>query len=1071
MSMTWEQILSTIRTAVYGKDVREGIAQGMEQVKTFRDEAASAASAAAGTNSAISVYSGLVNDGKYTIEKEDLESGYWAFSSKAANDKRLRNKNLLQVSAGTTIKYTNELQRVYFGVLETPTSNSYLQTSGWIAAGAEDQSYNIINDGWLTFMVEDTQAILPSDYNCTVSITTKTTNQINQISDTVAKATSSQGKYFLDFVSGSVNSVDGPVINNQTEIVTSDIIYFDNKFLRINVDEGYTAKVYFINNRGDKIYVQMSEGVNFFYGGSSCPVRFALKKGTSVINPIEANHITIEDYECKSNDIGCGIKEHEIEYARNCAVSKDYLYYFALNLSWASGPIAIPKSGLRINTNPKYHSTAYVQRSEDDGTLVASKVPSYRIRVVKKGSEHFTLQTDDADLLAASESATSALFNVYIPYVEDAYLIVVLNVGNGPADTDHDWSDFLQITSGEVSSSYSGVYNIFPTALDIKTDMTGFLGENALNIHGRESSWYSNSSTRYYATVVKLEDVKRIAVSPKYTILAEIFESKKDGTIVRHSDVYGIWNVTNGNAWTQSQTTTSGVSVINFSDFDFPGYALVAIQCNAQLRSMPSTAIGYAVEYETMGTLARYEDVKNNLCVEYKNSVALTYISGMPATLAENIKRLCDWKVDEYGAGFYVEQNDSVRHYFPTLYNASPMMYHGTYVANSLLMQITAKSALTCIKNPNGRMRKMQRHEGELGRIGYGLTCTTFTSVIHGLRENYTNYALIYGNNRKFNRLPFDYRTDLNILRPGDILSKHKEITEPILGREVDAHCMTVTSIVAVNGVIKAVNVIEGAIPYCRYRTFLANDYYLDNDAWIIKAFTMEDLSDYVTINRIKPEYLKPITSVFDMYPDRTEVGTVMCDRGTESIYCVGTHYIELSVTDENAENLYIYKNGVQIGTISLASAERINGLRVVNAISYIDGEGIYNVRTDSDPAVVQETFWVQGNVEAGQYEDHETTTDLTIPNISSLVFLELWYGTTATQEEATKRKSFTYVPEDFTIDEENDVGHITVPRYVGGIELHSGSRVYQTEYGTYYAGLLSTRATSEYYGYDASED
>ena len=47
MSMAWQQILNTIRTAIYGEEVREGIAQGMEQVKTFRDEAQTAAAAAA----------------------------------------------------------------------------------------------------------------------------------------------------------------------------------------------------------------------------------------------------------------------------------------------------------------------------------------------------------------------------------------------------------------------------------------------------------------------------------------------------------------------------------------------------------------------------------------------------------------------------------------------------------------------------------------------------------------------------------------------------------------------------------------------------------------------------------------------------------------------------------------------------------------------------------------------------------------------------------------------------------------------------------------------------------------
>ena len=104
----------------------------------------------------------------YTITSADLESGYWGYSTKNANSKRLRNSILFKVRKGMTVKYSNPSQKVYFGILQTPTSNTYLKASGWISAGVSNGIYYIENDGYMTFMVEDTNDITPSDYACTV---------------------------------------------------------------------------------------------------------------------------------------------------------------------------------------------------------------------------------------------------------------------------------------------------------------------------------------------------------------------------------------------------------------------------------------------------------------------------------------------------------------------------------------------------------------------------------------------------------------------------------------------------------------------------------------------------------------------------------------------------------------------------------------------------------------------------------------------------------------------------------------------------------------------------------------
>lgn len=117
----------------------------------------------------------LINDGYYIIKKEDLESGQWSYSRKDANPARARTKNLFPVKAGMSISYINSTFDTYFGVLETPTSMSYIQTIGWKTDSAG--TINITKDGYLTFIIRnhhDTSApVDPEDYNNIVTIKTK----------------------------------------------------------------------------------------------------------------------------------------------------------------------------------------------------------------------------------------------------------------------------------------------------------------------------------------------------------------------------------------------------------------------------------------------------------------------------------------------------------------------------------------------------------------------------------------------------------------------------------------------------------------------------------------------------------------------------------------------------------------------------------------------------------------------------------------------------------------------------------------------------------------------------------
>lgn len=120
--------------------------------------------------SALMISGDFADAGEYTVKESDLESGYWGYHWKASDTKRLRNAKLIRVHKGTKFVYTNPTLKIYIGVLESKTSESYLQTSGWVNAGGENATYTINYDGYATLMFEAESDITVNDYDCNVTI-------------------------------------------------------------------------------------------------------------------------------------------------------------------------------------------------------------------------------------------------------------------------------------------------------------------------------------------------------------------------------------------------------------------------------------------------------------------------------------------------------------------------------------------------------------------------------------------------------------------------------------------------------------------------------------------------------------------------------------------------------------------------------------------------------------------------------------------------------------------------------------------------------------------------------------
>ena len=99
----------------------------------------------------------IVNDDNIvkTFSATDMVSGVWNFSTPVANSTRLRSKTLLPIKKGTVVRYTNPTQDVYLGVLETATSQSYLQNLVWANAGAVNAEYAINYDGYFVLNIRN----------------------------------------------------------------------------------------------------------------------------------------------------------------------------------------------------------------------------------------------------------------------------------------------------------------------------------------------------------------------------------------------------------------------------------------------------------------------------------------------------------------------------------------------------------------------------------------------------------------------------------------------------------------------------------------------------------------------------------------------------------------------------------------------------------------------------------------------------------------------------------------------------------------------------------------------------
>lgn len=142
--------------------------------KTYSSAGDAVRAQVGGTNDWLRYDENLINKGRFDIVATDLESGQWSYSTKAVSAKRIRSKILFPVKAGMKVYYSNTTLDTFFGVLASPTANSYIAgQSGWRSGSGV---FNVTADGFMTFICRNSAdpdtSIDTSDYNSSVYITT-----------------------------------------------------------------------------------------------------------------------------------------------------------------------------------------------------------------------------------------------------------------------------------------------------------------------------------------------------------------------------------------------------------------------------------------------------------------------------------------------------------------------------------------------------------------------------------------------------------------------------------------------------------------------------------------------------------------------------------------------------------------------------------------------------------------------------------------------------------------------------------------------------------------------------------
>lgn len=679
-------------------------------------------------------------------------------------------------------------------------------------------------------------------------------------------------------------------------------------------------------------------------------------------------NFTVEDYysELHYKEDCHGIKELELDYIDN-----QWASYYNMSNNHNSTSMTrlypMPKDGLRIcHTDSVLHQLKFYNKDIDGKFVPAVDYP------------YCYYKTSYIDSFSGR--------SVYYPYADNLYFTISVRKWN----KDINPKEHIHLITGHIQDNGGRLPNLQPATIYISKETDDYnrdgqrlciFGSGEWNRRNGNAPWINafDSYTRSYCSILRLKDVNKIVVNPQYHAVARIYKINNDDKTAEIVDeIFGIGEYRDSYYQQIQENIThqiGGVNIIDFSKYNFEGFIVLGIQHSfEEAQSEPSTLTAKAPSH---GILRDYEEVYNSVFVEWKAGVNVTYDGSMPAIARKNIDTIMhNTFISSYPNKLYSDSgygnwsNSNTKRPFPTIpeERVTGWWYNGSNHCNVPYMHITPKSYITASKNPHSRV-----YVPQLGGTGsmnnlYGSVCSSTSSLVCGFpcgNETFTYCS---------REMPYvDYRDFENIesFQAGDIFASGKFLPnddDPTSSSY--GHVLYITEIVRINGEVFCVNAFENGQPMLRFRTFTNMSAYKDyqtikvpnfeNEVNIFTFFSLEGYMvdrPYAILARPKSKYYKTFR---DAYNSKYEVQdypitSIMCDRGTDSVYCIG-EYMSLTVTDGTTTITLQNETSTRVIDLTTYESTTYDNDVVYNVTGMITEPGYYQIKVNNQ---VMESFFV----------------------------------------------------------------------------------------------------------------
>lgn len=881
---------------------------------------------------------------------------------------------------------------------------------------------------------------------------------------------------------GGLNAVGGGETSLTNRIRT---VEFLRGVYGIDQTSGYSTIVFIydyttLDANGKYAYVGQWDGSTIYTGtgakwqtgkvmfsslSSSYCVRFCTKNsaGTTMTASEGVNVSIIRGLETEIDNAESEIAQIAYEIKTNTHGVSELL------LKWKGNINSLYADGRPFTTSDNKTATTELMPLPGSGVYIYTETLAwFKVHFWKKQNGVFVPATDYPYCWSANGATVSETWGKYAryyPYASGVYFTITAYDASGVNTT----AIKMHCYCGEIKDNGGRLPNLSPIAMFLK-HANGVIADQSLVFYNSWGYYKLNdndpsvsamdSRSKYYFSILRLQDVDRIVAAPPYSLVARIYKTDNDNKhFVGQTEIFCPVTSTASNPLI---INVIGVSEIDLRNYNYDGYIVLGIVPKIE-EIAAATYTSYNIT--SNGMLNAYEDVYNHVFVEWKPGVSVSYDAGIPTIAKQNINTVLDntfapnLQSSPSNGGYGNYGNPDVVIPFPNMGKVTGWWYNASNAYNVPHMHVNPKSYITASKNHYSRVY-VPTFPGAPNNTKnnlYGSVCSSTCGLVCGKPIGIETIAI---DSRLFPDLDYRDYTCLDDIKAGDIIAGSNLSTGTIYG-----HVVYGVERVTINGELFCVNVFEGAMPWMGFRGFINLDAYDGytvstyksdvNMNGIFTSFSNRYWDDYekTVLARLAPKSYKSIRDAYGPYDTQDySVTSIMCDRGTDSVYAIG-EYMTLTVTD-GTTSIDLRKNGSSVGTVDLTqySSETFSDGKVYTVTGMASSAGYYEIYAGGSK---KESFFVPPDrtVEA-TLVDLETCRVKFSPNEENdeVIAINVVYYS-ATREYEMPVAYFDGI--DATTTDGNGLCTFDAPRYVtlyddvarGAINV---AVVRKTPYGTY---------------------